>query len=296
MNKKDRDGLRQRAAQQPAHPLSRVRASGTVPEQRNGRGRSAPGDKLRRLKAFTEKARNRKGGVPLHEIIALEERATRDIVELAEQIHRCCSDTKWANCQKRVACRQLIELASLLTGKISFLADEFPEPFRENAEELPYFPCMFPAHPDEVRRLQKKILEDFNLGKRHSFKLRATAGRKTFSFETGVNKLLYDSIHLIALAPELEWHGYGLDGVPLTPENAKQWMGAIWKWLLMKNPNPENDPLLRQLVERPSLRRKRMRYDGTVGGKTQAHNIRAAIKAKLGVYLKRMLNDSAVHK
>jgi hypothetical protein len=39
-----------------------------------------------------------------------------------------------------------------------------------------------------------------------------------------------------------------------------------------------------------------MKRDGTVGEKTQADNIRASIKAKLAVYLKRMLNDSAVHK
>jgi hypothetical protein len=84
--------------------------------------------------------------------------------------------------------------------------------------------------------------------------------------------------------------------VPLTPQNAKQWLDVLWKVLLVEIPNPEMHPRLRQLVERPSLRRKRMRRDGSVGEKTQAHNIRAAIKAKLGEYLRRMLNDSAVHK
>jgi hypothetical protein len=84
--------------------------------------------------------------------------------------------------------------------------------------------------------------------------------------------------------------------VPLTRENAKQWLDAIWKVLLAANPNPETHPRLRQLVERPSLKGKRMRRDGTVGEKTQSHNMRAAIKAKLGEYLKRMLKDSAALK
>jgi len=96
---------------------------------------------------------------------------------------------------------------------------------------------------------------------------------------------------------------YGLDTfrrvsyyAPLTPENANQWFDVIWKLLLIGIPDPETHPRLRQLVVRPSLNNKRTRRDGTVGEKTQAHNIRASIKAKLGVYLKRMLNDSAVHK
>jgi hypothetical protein len=85
--------------------------------------------------------------------------------------------------------------------------------------------------------------------------------------------------------------------VPLTPDpkNLKQWLAVIWELLLKDIPEPEKHPRLRQLVVRPSLITKRIRPDGTVAKTTQAHNIRAAIKAKLGVYLKRMLNDSAVH-
>jgi hypothetical protein len=82
--------------------------------------------------------------------------------------------------------------------------------------------------------------------------------------------------------------------VPLAPQNAKRWLDVLWDVLLVEIPNPEMHPRLRQLVERPSLRMKRMRRDGTVGEQTLAHNIRADIKAKLGVYLNRMLNDSAV--
>jgi hypothetical protein len=84
--------------------------------------------------------------------------------------------------------------------------------------------------------------------------------------------------------------------VPLTPQDAKKWLDVMWKVLLAVIPNPETHPRLCQLVDRPSLRTKRMRRDGTVGERTQAHNMRAEIKRKLGVYLRRMLNDSAVHK
>lgn len=265
-----------------------------VPKKRqNGDKHRAPEGKLERLIAFTEEARKR-SATP-HEIIALEERAARNLVELAEQTLRYCSDKKAMNCQKRVACGQLVDLAMLATSKVFFLAGKFPEPFREIAEELPYFPCLFPAHPDEVRPLQDKILNYFNLGRRHPLRLRAAARRKTFSRKTWLNELLFDLIHCVALA-HVEGREHELDGVSLTPENAKQWLDAVWKLLLVRIPNPEQHPRLRQLGGRPSLRRKRMRRDGTVGEKTLAHNIRADIKAKLGVYLKRMLNDSAVHK
>jgi hypothetical protein len=84
--------------------------------------------------------------------------------------------------------------------------------------------------------------------------------------------------------------------VPLTLQNAKQWLDVIWKLLLLGIPNPEKHPRLRQLGDSPSRRRKGMDFDGTVGEKTQASNVRASIKAKLGVYLERMLNEQAVHK
>ena len=237
----------------------------------------------------------------------LKRQARRDIEELARQIHCCCSGKKWTSYQKRVACEQLVELAFLSTDSMYALAKEFPEPFREIAEELSDFPCLFPAHAEELPSLQKLIWDGFNLGKRHTFKLRAGRGRKTFSKKTWVNRLL---MKLIDLVHEAARHHDRIDPdwkhldeyreldryVPLTRENAKQWLDVIWGLLLGGIPEPEKHPRLRQLVERPSLRTKRMRRDGTVGEKTQAHNIRAAIKAKLGVYLKRMLNDSAVHK
>jgi len=241
-------------------------------------------------------------------LAALQGEASRDIEELAGQIHRCCSDKKWTSYQKRIACEQLVKLAVLSTLSIARLAKEFPEPFREIAEELPWFPCLFPARADDLRSLQKNIWDEFNLGKRHPLKLRAARGRKTFSTKTWANKLLTELIQLVhELADEENERDpgekYGSTfrdvayRVPLTPQNAKEWLDVMWKEvLLVAIPNPETHPRLRQLVERPSLRRKRMRRDGTVGEKTQAHFMRAAIKAKLGVYLKRMLNDSAVHK
>jgi hypothetical protein len=240
-------------------------------------------------------------------LAALKGAASRDIEGLSRQIHRCCSDKKWTSYQKRVACEQLVELAFLSTVSMYRLAKEFPEPFREIAEELPRFPCLFPAHADELRSLQKIIWDEFNLGKRHPLKLRAAPGRKTFSTKTWANRLLNDLIpHVHELAREEDERDpgekYGSTfrevafRVPLTPQNAKEWLDVMWKMLLMAIPNPETHPRLRQLVERPSLRRKRMRRDGTVGEKTQAHNMRADIKRKLGVYLRRMLNDSAVHK
>jgi len=241
-------------------------------------------------------------------IAALEGEESRDIEELVKQIRCCCSGEKWTANQKRVACEQLVKLAFLSTQSIHHLAEEFPEPFREIAEELPEFPCLFPAHAEQLRSLQKIMWNQFNLGKRHTLKLRAAPGRKTFSPKTWANKLLLDLIqhvyavgldvherdpsekYYVSTAREVALH------VPLTPENAKRWFDAMWEVLLLEIPNPETHPRLHQLVERPSLRVKRMRRDGTVGEKTQAHNSRASIKAKLGEYFKRMLNNSAVHK
>lgn len=230
---------------------------------------------------------------------ALKGEATRDIEELARQILFCCSSKKWTSYQKRIACEQLVELAFLSTESIYLLAKAFPEPFREIAEESSHFPCLYPAHADELPMLKSVLWDRLNLGRRHAFKLRGSQGRKTFSRKTWVNKLLID---LIGLAHKLADEEIDRDPggkystsirdvvvhVPLTRGNAKQWLEVIWKLL----PNPENEPRLRQLVERPSLRQKRMRRDGTVSEKTQAHNIRASIKAKLGEYLRRMLSDS----
>jgi hypothetical protein len=117
-------------------------------------------------------------------LAALEGRASKDIEELARQIHRCCSDKKWTNYQKRVACEQLVKLAILSTESMYRLAEKFPEPFREIAEEMPHFPCLFPAYAEDLRSVQKIMWDHFNLGKRHTLKLRAAPRRKTFSTKT----------------------------------------------------------------------------------------------------------------
>jgi hypothetical protein len=224
-------------------------------------------------------------------LIRLESRASVRIKQLARQIHRCCSDKKWNSFQKRVACEQIVELAFLSTESMNRLAIEFPEPFREIAEELPHFPCLFPAHADDLRSLQKIMWDEFNLGKRHTLRLRAAPRRKTFSKKTWVNALL---IRLIELVHESARRQDELDPdwdycdefrevvryVPLTPENVKQWLDVMWKLLLIGIPNPETHPRLRQLGGRPS----------------KAHDVQATIKAKLGTYLERMLNAQAVHK
>jgi hypothetical protein len=197
-------------------------------------------------------------------LAALQGRASRNIEELARQIHCCCSDKKWTSYQKRVACEQLVRLAFLSTESIYRLANEFPEPFREIAEELAHFPCLFPAHADHLRSLQKIMWDEFNLGKRHTLKLRATRGRKTFSTRTWINKLLIRLIELVHESARREdeldpgWD-YGSDTfrevayhVPLTPKNAKQWLDVIWKLLLMGIPEPEKHPRLRKLGQHPS--------------------------------------------
>jgi hypothetical protein len=222
---------------------------------------------------------------------ALEGGASRDIEELARQIHRCCSDKKWTSYQKRVACEQLVKLAFLSTDSIYRLAKEFPEPFREIAEEMPHFPCLFPAHADDLRSLHKVMWDHFNLGKRHTLKLRHAPGRKTFSKKTWANKLLTDLIQLVHELARKEderdpGEKYGstfrdvAHRVPLTPQNTKKWLDVMWKVLLVAIPNPETHPRLRQLGGSPS----------------KAHDVQATIKDRLGTYLERMLNAQAVHK
>jgi hypothetical protein len=228
-------------------------------------------------------------------IISLQGGAKQYIEELARQIHRCCSDKKWNSYQRRLACELLVKLAIRSTNSIYRLAEEFPEPFREIAEELPHFPCLFPAHAERLRIVQKLILDGFNLGKRHTLKLRHAPGRKTFSTKTWVNSLLIRLIELVHESARREddelgplWDDEGTSFqrvaycVPLNPDpkNVKEWLDAIWKLLLTEIPEPEKHPRLRQLGGRPS----------------KVHDVRATIKAKLGTYLERMLNDQAVHR
>jgi len=200
-------------------------------------------------------------------------------------VHDCCSSNEWCLDRNRDLCLQLVQACTSINASLLCLAIEFQESFREIAEKAPAFPCLFPAHVDHQQFVREFMLNTLNLGKRYPLKLRGGPARKTFSLQTWVNKLLTDLIH-----------SDDLDGVPFTRENAKQLRDAIWKALLRAIPNPETHPRLRQLGNFPSRRSKSMNSLGRVGAKTQASNIRATIKAKLGVYLERMLNEQTVHK
>jgi hypothetical protein len=215
--------------------------------------------------------------------------------EVAARVKQRCSDEKLTGFDKRMDCELLVYMVGQSTKLVHYLMLEFELPFREVAEGLNQFPCMFPAHPESLRGLQKMLWDDFNLGKRNPLRLRPARGRKTFSFQTWVNGLLFhyycEGYREVVLntysgrdAPKLR---VGLERIfsPLSDtltkkEVARQWLDIIWTLLLIDIPDPETHPRLRQLGGRPS----------------KVHDVRATIKAKLGTYLERMLNDQAVHK
>jgi hypothetical protein len=206
--------------------------------------------------------------------------------ELAARVKQCCSDKKARDVEKRVACALLVHTMVDATSLVSNLAGEFEVPFRQVAEESNTFPCLFPAHPESRRALQEIMLDHFNLGKRFPLKIRPARGRKTFSQIPWVNQLLirYLSEAYHNFTPPLLVRLHfpivsEYEGPPLSPKNVKQYLSEIWKLLLRDIPEPEKHPRLRQLGARPS----------------KAHNVRSTIKAKLGTYLERMLNDQAVH-
>jgi hypothetical protein len=212
-----------------------------------------------------------------------------------------------------LACEQLVKLAFLSTNNIYRLAREFPEPFRELAEEMPHFPCLFPAHADDLRDVKKIMWDEFNLGKHHALKLRAAPRRKTFSKKTPVNALLIRFIELVHEVARREnerdpgWEHISrlrhvARYVPLTPDpkNARQWLDVIWELLMIVIPEPEKHPQLRKLGEHPSRterahfgERKTTRSIKDAVGKNAKHQtagyVRAAIKEALGKYLVRML-------
>ena len=182
---------------------------------------------------------------------------------------------------------------------------------------------MFPAHPDELKLLKEEMLNKFNLGKRNTFKLRAAPGRKTFSFETWVKELLIryickmhskewslmvenlrtnedTTLTVEALAKRMALIRDSKVPDPLTPNNVRQWLDAIWALLLKDIPEPEKHPQLRKLGEHPSRterahfgERKTTRSIKDAVGKNAKHQtagyVRAAIKEALGKYLVRML-------
>ena len=264
-------------------------------------------------------------GLPFRELedestAEISARASGYIQELAARVKQHCSAEKFTDKRQ---CILLFYVVSDGVRVLHQLAKAFPKQFRRIAEVMPEFPCMFPAHPDELKLLKEEMWDKFNLGKRHTFKLRAAPGRKTFSFETWVNKVLIHYIckrHSIgsslmiedlrtnedtaltveALAKRMAQNRDSMMPDQLTPKNVKQWLDAIWVLLLKDIPEPEKHPQLRRLGEHPSRtarahfgERKTTRSIKDAVGKNAKHQtdgyVRAAIKEALGKYLVRML-------
>jgi hypothetical protein len=224
-------------------------------------------------------------------IIDIADTAARYIYEFAARVHHICSDKKLDGESKKAFCGLFFNTAYNATKLLLRLAGRFPELFREIAEKSSHFPSLFPAHPEELRYLQKVILNDLNLGKHHTLKLRPARGRKTFSQNTWVNELLLNYLDKVCkgVASKLNEYEAKYDAkeliakfskLSITRDNASRWFDIIWTLLLIDIPDPETHPRLRQLGGRPS----------------KVHDVRATIKAKLGIYFERMLNDQAVHK
>lgn len=185
--------------------------------------------------------------------------------ELAARVQEVCQDPREPRQRKRDACQLLVNIASDAATDIHSLIQKFPEPFRAMAQKRSNFPCLFPAHPDDINALKNFMLNDLELGKLHPLKLRSP--RKTFSKKTDINALLLHYIRRIhAEAAVLlsrrigDPFGYGsspdeeierlLNKVPLSAETAPQWLELIWKLLLVDFPKPEENNLLSSLGRR----------------------------------------------
>jgi len=266
-------------------------------------------------------------GVPFPELEGEETamvaaKASGYIQELAARTKVRCSDQKLTKEEKRGDFGMLLFVACEGVNLVHQLAKAFPE-LRKVAEIMPEFPCMFPAHPGKLKSLKDEMWNIFNLGKRHTFKLRAAPGRKTFSFETEINKLL---VHYICkmnsmtsrlMIEDFRRHEHTAPTVdvsvkrmtrildfmmpdPFTLESAKEWLDIIWVFLLRDIPEPEKHPQLRKLGQHPSRterahfgeRKTTRSIKDAVGGNAKhqtAGYVRAAIKEGLGKYLVRML-------
>jgi hypothetical protein len=189
--------------------------------------------------------------------------------ELAARVQQCCEDQSETPERKREACQLLVNIASETATDIHLLVRKFPEAFRAIAENRSNFPCLFPAHPGDIRELKNLMLDGLELGKLHSLKLRSL--RKTFSKQKYVNSLL---LHYIAKIYRmrralLDWRFSDplasaatplskierlVDQIPLSVPNARPWIDMIWQLLLLDIPRPETEKGLRSLGSRPSRR------------------------------------------
>jgi hypothetical protein len=242
----------------------------------------------------------------------LENESTGDIAaytlgflqELAARVRDYCEDPLQTEDARREACQLLINVTREGAAAIHFLSRQFLSPFREVAQKATLLPCLFPAHPDDIKALKNFMLEDLGLGKLHPLKLRSA--RKTFSKRTDINALLLHYIRRIheeaavllsrrindpfgfASSPKEEVERLA-DEVPLSAKTAPQWLELIWKLLLVDCPKPEENDLLSPL----GSRRSRTDRAPFVKGKARKPRgyVRSSIKEALGKYLVRMLRD-----
>jgi hypothetical protein len=223
--------------------------------------------------------------------------------ELAARVRDYCEDPLQTEDARREACQLLINVTREGAAAIHLLSREFLSPFREVAQAAALLPCLFPAHPDDIKALKNFMLEDLGLGKLHPLKLRSA--RKTFSKKTDINELLLHYIRRIhaEAAVLLSWRiddPFGFASSPkeeverllevgLSAETAPQWLELIWKLLLLDCPNPEKHSLLSPLGQRSS-RTERAPFAKGKKRKTSSY-VRAGIRDALGKSLVRMLRD-----
>jgi hypothetical protein len=245
--------------------------------------------------------------------------------ELAARVQQYCEDESETPERKREACQLLVHIASEAAADIHLLVQSFPEPFRAIAENRSNFPCLFPAHSEDIRKLKRFVLDDLKLGKLHPLKLRSQP--KTFSKHKYANRLL---LHYLAEIRRMQakllsfrlndpWASDAIprlqierldDEIPLSVSNVKPWMDVIWQLLLRDIPQPEGHQNLRTLGSRPSrtervsrqgsprLVKRRRKQDWPRFAQPRRQKkairgemtyIRSAIKEALAKYLFRML-------
>lgn len=220
------------------------------------------------------------------------------IQELAARVQACCANPHQSDGNELKVCDLVVNVARDATAGVHFLSRQFPTLFRQIAEQRAIFPCLFPAHAEDLTAVEEFILQELQLGK--AFPLKLHPGRKTFSKRTPVNNLLFhylrriDSLKMEMLRIRLAdpftdgcLPPSEIEKLPdLSKRTAKRWLDVIWTLLLEDCPTPETNSLLASLGKRRS-RTARASY-----GNDRAGYARSAIKEALGTYLARMLRES----
>ena len=190
--------------------------------------------------------------------------------ELAARVRDHCGEAGTDAESKVESCKLLVSLAASAAKLTQFIAEDNLAEMRAVVERMAAFPCLFSAHPEQRKALEKFALEDLALGKSHSLRLRSPSGRKTFSYEPFTNALLHHYLAVIrhraqeslkfrldnaftpaADAPLTEEERL-VQEVPLTTSNAKEWIDCIWKLVLVDYPTPESHEDLSRLGTRRS--------------------------------------------